>query len=298
MIVPQIYAMKRLREKTISQRHPDHTIKNNYVCIPDIENIITQYVFQYPLSNKPSEATQIINTLTKVNKTFNVIINKPHFSDSLINNFAQKLYCSHETIARLLSTHQSKQRFSLQKQLKILCYYSYTYITPDARQWNQNILNRLIAQDINLEFTYNDRDNQQKTPLMLCAIRSNAMFDLLLETNVDINTYNNHGISLLQFLTKWPIDSKRCTTIITHPKLIINQQNRHGETVLLRCLIRRKPIHVTPALITIITELLSAGADPKLADKHGTTPLMAAQKLNDERVINLIKQAIENKKST
>lgn len=321
LIISPIHAMKRSGTKITSETNSSKSIETHQLCIPGIEDIIIHEAFQYLLFNtsslsfkeptivtqtitnpfdKPRNITRTINTLTKVNKQLNRAINTPTFNDKLIDNLAHKLHCSHETIALLLSTKQSKQRLTLQKELKKLCCYSYIHVTPGIHKWTANNLKKLIKQDVNLEFTYNDRDNSQKTPLMLSTKRYNPMFELLLEEEekVNINTCNNQGVTLLNLLTESSFDSKHCMTIITHPKLIINQQNKRGESALLRCLIRKKPTRITLVFITIIRELLKAGADPELGNKYGETPLTAAQQLNDERVISLITEAIKNKKST
>jgi len=80
--------------------------------------------------------------------------------------------------------------------------------------------------------------------------------------------------------------------------LIINQQNNRGETALLHCLIKRKAYYLAgKTFISIVQELLERGADPELGNKEGITPLMAAYDLKNDVVIDLIKQAIQNKRN-
>jgi hypothetical protein len=301
LFILPINAMKRSHDQMVKTDNPN----NCMFVITDIENIITNHITHYPLARKPREATEPINILAQTNKQFYAIINNPKFSDNLIKMLGQKLYCSHETIARMLWTEESHKRLNLQYKLKKLCCTKYELqATKKEKSIVLERLNRLITDNIDLEFTHNHFD-VQKTPLMISASNdNNPMFEILLEKNANINSCNSHGISTLKLLMDVPIKFYPFKQLIKYPTLNINQQNRHGETALLRCLLLRKKRRIAPIFVSSIKELLDAGADPELADNYGITPLMAAQQLqdkaesNNERIIDLIKQAIERKYST
>lgn len=292
LFILPIHAMKR-----------SHSLPNQISNLQNvIEEIIVHHATEYPLAQKPKEATKTVNTLAKTNKKFNQLINNPHNNKKIINNLSYNLYCSHETIARMLWTKQSKEQLRLQHDLRKLCCSTYIfYEFGDLALLKTRKLNELIARNVDLEFTYN-RANLQATPLILTAHNADdTMFKILLKQNIDINTCNSHGITLLKFLTEiYPITEfsfNYFKKIIKLPGLKINQQNRHGETALLRCLVHRIPRNLSDSFITIVEELLNAGADPELANNKGLTPRAVAQQLNNGRITDLIKEAIEKKHS-
>jgi hypothetical protein len=118
---PQSYAMKRSAkdlEITIFQENCA-----NYELVEDAQNIILDFLIHNSFEKKPKIATYTFNSLAVTNKRINALINKPEFSDNLIKNFAQRFYCSHESIARFLHTKQAKTQLALQYELKHLCMY-------------------------------------------------------------------------------------------------------------------------------------------------------------------------------
>jgi len=295
----QSHAMKRShnkRQKTASSiSFPD------YALWPlDIRTVIIDFSTNNTIAKKPKDAAHTVNALARTNKSLNALINNQQFSDNLIKNIARKFYCSHETIARFLHTQQSKQRLRLQDQLKTLC------TTPNIVTQNfktkstiSQTLDRLIIQNVDLEFTYNHR-LLQKTPLMIstdCNI--NTMFPYLLKKGAKINNANSHGLTALKLATDYPINSPTYKILLAQPELTINQQSRHGESALLRCLIRRRQtprnMQITQAFITMIKEFLNAGADSELANNDGLTPFEAAKLLANEELLIIIQDAIDKK---
>jgi ankyrin repeat protein len=256
---------------------------------PDIQKRIIDFAANDTTEKKPKIATKTFNALSLTNKSFNALINDQIFSDKLINDFAKKFYCSHETIAKLLNTKRAKIRLNIQYELRALCCWESTInLTPQLKS--------LIAQGANLEFTYNHK-YLYKTPLMFAATGNNGIFNYLLK-KADINTSTSHGLTLLKFVTTYPIRPNILNPIspnileklLKHPDLNVNQQNKHGETALLCCLIQRPTISVTNMIL-----LLTAGADPECANKYNLTPLMAAQNLGNQFIIDLIQDAIAEK---
>lgn len=292
-----IYSMKRKHSnsKIIKQE----SIKYLSLYIPDIEEIFIKQIADHPLLKKPQKATNLINALSKVNKKFNLAINNSQFNKDLVNMLAAKLYCSHQTIAQQLHTQQANKYLKLQLQLKKLCCTYYQYPPrPITRTKNETKLNNLIAQDVNLKFTYNHK-NQQKTALMIAIDYHNGMFKLLVD-KANINTSNSYGMTALKYSLTPSIAGLYSIRLIKDPTIIIDQQNQYGETALLRLLIYRQNNPVTDLFLTILTQLLNAGADPEQKmQKRGKTitPLSAAEQLNDERVTDLIKLAIVKKHS-
>jgi len=227
------------------------------------------------------------------NHYLNQQINKQSFSDDIIDNIASKFFCSHATIARFLNTPASRKRLHLQYQLKQLCCHPYNLTTS-------NQLDTLIRRGANLEFTYS-HSNIQKTALMICTFNKNDVCPLLLEKGADINGCNAHGWSALTLAATFPISIGILRKLINHPDININKQNNRGETALLKTIIDRKnrhvgpAFHIGPAFMDTIRLLLGAKADPELADRNGLTPLIAAKKLGNQEVIELIDNAITQK---
>ena len=266
----------------------------NYELVEDVQNIVIDFLIHNNFEKKPKIAAYTFNSLAVTNKRINALINKPEFSDNLIKNFAQRFYCSHETIARFLHTQQAKKRLALQYELKHLCMYkeSPTQSLSLFRQPLTVKLNDLIQRKVDLEFIYN-LGLLQRTPVMLSLDNEN-MLKLLLEKGANINGCNAHELTPLKLCTESPIRSQQYQNILKHPTLTINQQNKHGESVLLRCLMRRK---YTPGIkfIVMIIRLLNAGADPELASNAGLTPMDAARRLADVTVLNIIQEKIDQK---
>lgn len=287
----QSYAMKRSAEDLkISESQFPHYDD----WFPDIKRLIIGCSTTHTLAKKPKDATYPIKALSHTNKELNRLINNPTFSDNLIKTFAQKFYCSHETIARDLDTKQARQRLALQYDLKCLCIYkefstNYRSLFPQPLTVE---LDNLIARKVDLEFTYN-LGLLQRTPVMLSLDNKN-MLKLLLEKGANINGCNVHEFTPLKLSTESPIHPRRYKKLLNHPSLNINQQNKHGESALLRCLVRRK---CAPSMIFIvmIIRLIKAGADPELANNDGVTPIKVARRLGDVLLINIIQEAIDKK---
>ena len=300
IVITQAHTMKRKREEPqklkVQQELVVYTGFPDYASwLPEIKDIIIDFSTNNTIAKKPREATRMINTLARTSTQFN--INNPEFSDKLIKNLARKFYCSHETITKFLCTKEATKRLNLQKELKQLCLFDDIFnFSPNASKLAAQELKRLITKNVDLEFTYNHNDIQ-KTPLMLSIKNKKTMFELLLNEKVNINNCNSYSLTALKFATEWRIRSSYYKKLLAHPDIIINQQNRHGESTLLHCLINRKKFRITNTLIRTIQDLLDADADPELANKYGLTPLAAAQQLGNRRIITIIQQAISRKQA-
>lgn len=259
----------------------------------DIQNIIIDFSCHNTVSTTAKEATKTIRALAVTNKQLNLLINNSQFSNSLIENLAYKFYCSHETIAKYLGTKEATKRRLLQTKLKQLCLSNNLLgISQKSNKRSAHKLEKLIKKGVNLEFTYNPQ-KKQMTPLMLSIKQNNTLFELLLSKKIDINRTNSYGLTALCLATKYPIHNSK--QLILHPDININQQNRCGESALLHSIINRERNPMTNIFIDTIKALLKAGADPNLANNDGLTPLAAAIKLNDEKILKIITKAIEKK---
>lgn len=280
-----------------------NTVPDKIELLPEIQDLIINFLTHNTIEKKPKDAAYPVNALARTNKRINALINNPDFSDSLINTFAQKFYCSHETIARYLATQQAQKRLLLQYELKDMCNFrTFGHDSMTVKNWMSKSLDRLIKQKIDLEFTFNDHPSGYtiiKTPLIMSVKNNTIMFTTLLEKGANINGSTPHGLTPLGAALEYPIDPLKYKIILEYPGIAINQQNKRGETALLHCLLRRQrvPAHlrITHLFINVIDNLLTAGADPEFANKAGETPLMAAKKLKNNELIRIIEGAIEQK---
>lgn len=280
---------KTLYRKITESQNSEHPF--DFPSLPqDMQNIVLNFVTNNTTESKPKNATETVNALAQTNKALNKIINEQNFSDKLIKNFANRFFCSQETIAKYLQTAQSKERLFLQYDLKNLCTH------PKNKKILSRSLNQLIAKGVDLEFTYN-HEHIHKTALMICAKNNRNMFSLLLEKGVDINNGNVYGITTLHLASSYPVDSSLVDVLISYRNLDINRQTKNGKTALLLCLIDRLKRSVVVGFINTIVVLLKAGVDPELADNRGCTPLAVAQKLGNQRIVLLIQNAITEKHS-
>ncbi len=298
--ISNVNAMKRKYNNIIIKT----AMRNNIVSFDflpnDIHNIIIDFCTNNSVAKKLNEATLMINALVRTDKKFNSIINGPQFNDKLIDNLAYKFYCSHETIAQSLGTKQSKKRLGVQRQLKHLCLdYRPFYESIDKR------LQRLIAQGVNLEFSYNHISNnisRPKTALMISmstgySLHGHTILEALLKHGANVNSSNSHGLNALHLAVEWPIKPYYYKRLLAHPSLIINQQNKWGDNALLHCLTERNSSTITFSLITLLHNFLKAGANPKLANKKGFTALDLVQRLRDERITNVFYEIIQEEQA-
>jgi hypothetical protein len=282
------YGMKRqIIYKQEPYNHKKRKFEKPLIILPqDMRNIIFDIITHNPDTRKPREAAKTIRALSVTCKTLNAKINTPSFSDSLINHLSFKYGCSHESICKFLSTKQAKERLMLQSHLKTFCVIkSYNIVTLET-------LNSLIEKGIDLEFIYNHK-GFQKTALMISIDTDVSAFKLLIEANANINGYNTHGMTLLHFISIYPM-SLQIYHIIAKPNLNFNQQNIRGETALLRCLKNRRKSHITNHFIDYI-DLLLTKIDPEIVDKQGISPLVIAQELDSYRILQAIDRAIQRK---
>ena len=264
--------------------------KAGYSILPqEIRHHIIYCATVNTTTEKPKEATKAAKTLSYINKQFNTDINHSEFTNNLIISLSHKYRCAHQTITRYLKTPQARRVLTLQYKLRRLCF---------AKKDDDLALNlkKLIAQGVNLEFTYN-HDKHQKTPLMISMHHNNNMFSHLLQHGANINGCNSHGITAFHLAISTRSNKRSLIQLAQNGNLNINQQNKRGENVLLHYITHIKKTHINESFIATIINLLIMGVDPEQANIKGLTPLEAAQKLNSPITIGLIKDAIAARKA-
>lgn len=276
-LISPINAMKNDHRTITSNINNHHNLINFFDSIPnEIIPIIMHFCIQTSVAKKPKDAANTIKNLACTNQRFNHIANESEVNKDLINTLAYKFCCSHETSAKFL-TKKSREILVLQQKLRNICYCPHTNALK--------ILNELISKKINLDFTYN-HPARPKTPLMIicssCRCRCYNTFSALINHGANINAITPHGLTALHLVFEMPLSIPFYQHVITHPNLMINQQNKRGESALMYNLLKRRSHHeITIPFCKALKELLKAGADPKLATKAGITPLHIVKNVND-----------------
>lgn len=254
----------------------------------DEQNFILNLLTTGANTTSLSIAAHTINSLAQVNTALNTLINQPAFCLRMIKNLSKRFNCSNFTACAALQTFQAKHQLRLQRQLVDLC---------EAKIPSRNTLNILCDQGVDLEFTY-DYKQQEVIPLMIASLNESPVVVFLIETGVDINQTNNMGLTTLMFLVKtnewW--DSQLLIRkpwvaiqwLLDNQKLIINQQDSNGNTALMHAVYN----DINPVALDTIRLLLNAGANPHIANNNGVTPLQAALQIGNQAIIDLIQNTI------
>lgn len=274
----------------MKRKEPTQDIFRYDLLLKEIQDIVIDFCTIYTVAKTPKDATLRVHALSHTKKTFHTKINDLKFSDNLINIFASKFYCSHETIARYLNTKAAQERLSIQLKLKNSIENSF---------WIPNFrfhLQQLQQEDINFNFTYNYvtpyLSSMPKTVLMIlislesCTQR-HKIFEWLLENKANINATNSHGLTALHFTSEHLRPLDYYNKILTHSDVKINQQNKYGENPLLYCLLKKKKDQINYPVITALENMLKAGADPYMHNKYGIHAFSVVKRLKDERLNSL-----------
>jgi hypothetical protein len=308
-ITNHIYGMKRAHTDELDRPNKKSCIQQEpflLLSLPgDMQTIIFEFMtnkiapfkkqkMKFPIQPhqtgfKPKEATAAIWSLSYVNKFYNRKINDVSFSNALIQNLSNKFFCTNETIAHNLATRTALEQLKLQMDLKRICFS--LNMSPVVIQ---NNLNYLCKKNVNLDFTYNHK-GQHRTPLMLCIERNSNALQPLLDSGANINAGNVFGVTPLMLEAEFTILPTHVGKLLAHANIIVDQQNRWGESALLCTLKKQNRYSVSAGFIHLVKQLLKAGADPKLADKYGNTPLSIAQFWQDLRILQPIENAIAKK---
>jgi hypothetical protein len=254
-------------------------------------------------------AAAAINSLAKVNKQLDTLINKPLFCFKLIKRFAQRFKCSDETAAQALQTKEAKHRLSIQETFKTL-----------FAQWDFDVeefegLYDQYKNYVDLNFTYQHsnhiRYDDKSTLLINSAMHESpyktVKIESLLATNrVNINYQNAYNETALIACAYTNDNPTVLQLLCKSPNIHINLQDNHGNTALMATCLSKKNKNLQSACIFI---LLYEGANPEIANNKGKTPLDihkevkslqdAIQKRRDARIqenIDAEKQTTKQKK--
>jgi len=253
----------------------------------DVQNTIINLLTINISAQNLREAAQTINALAQVNKELNTLINNPNFCLKIIKVLALKFNCSDEEAAAALKTQEAKNRLFIQKQFLIMCQ------NKNFDEQEFNILYKTYKGYVDLNFIYVIKRHAQQFPgtllYLATANRSCPFIKILLNHGADINTTGLfRRTSLMVAALESTADIMQC--ILDNPNIAINQQDNLENTALLYA-IRSKIFDYRKK----IKLLLDTGADPEIANWEGLTPLMVAQKRNDQEIIDLIQDAIDRK---
>lgn len=113
-----------------------------------------------------------------------------------------------------------------------------------------------------------------------------TLIQMFLDHEANINQASFDGVTpLTMAVSNNCINAVKC--LLGNPNIAIDQQGHMGQTALITAIQRKnKPI---------IKLLLKANANPEIADNDGLTPLQAAEKTDDQEIIDLIQDAINKK---
>ncbi|HLC07452.1 MAG TPA: ankyrin repeat domain-containing protein [Candidatus Babeliales bacterium] len=230
-------------------------------------------------------AAHTINSLTQVNHELNQLINNPDYCLKVIKNLAQRFDCSDFVACAALQTQAAKQRLKIQKQFYDICI---------SQQHPMEEFNILFAQaDVTFTYDYLGEEfspiiDQSMPPLQLTIIKAPrtkpAFFEKFIAKPEIINLPTSTGMTPLMaaiHMTNMPY----ILALLHIRNIAVNQKDLKGNTALMLAIKQRDPI---PAIIEAI---LQAGADPHIANNDGLTPLTAAERTRNKRIIDSIKNA-------
>lgn len=133
----------------------------------------------------------------------------------------------------------------------------------------------------------NARDAKQDTPYLLAGAEGrNEILKLTLENGADLKSTNRYGgTALIPAAEKGHLETVR---ILLKTKIDIDHVNRLGWTALLEAIVLSDGGEIHQK---IVQELINAGANVRIPDKDGVTPLQHAQKRNYKKIIEMLKKA-------
>lgn len=286
-----VYSMKRLGEHKSTNHRCKKMCLDFSPSLPfEMRQLIIDSIIVSTYKLKPCIETIKSFVLTN-NQSYNSF-NDSKYNDNLIERLSKKFYCSHETVAKALSTPHAKNRLSLQTQLFNLCLKK-----GRSHHIIKSKFDQLIEQGVNVDFTY-EYNYRPQTLLMIqqsTKMRSRC-FDLLKE-KANFNQQTQHHKTLLMQALEYPISPNSAKAIIQHKKIEINAQNYREETALLYTIKNRAKYFITTIFVNTIENLLLHGANPLIADRFGNTPLKAAYEIPDQSemkdiVIELLSRSI------
>ncbi|HLC07451.1 MAG TPA: ankyrin repeat domain-containing protein [Candidatus Babeliales bacterium] len=245
----------------------------------ELQNTIKVLLLTGATAKTLNEVAFTITSLAQVNRELNELINGPTFCLQIIKSLSKRFDCPDFDVCLALQIKQAKSQYELQKKLLDLCI--------QQKEPNQQRFALLCYQGVDLEFTYS-YDNHIATPLMIASLNNNFMIGYLLNAGANVNQSNPDGITALMLTSQEDTTRLAMNRLIISPDIVINQQDKAGNTALMYALINNDNIKN-------LQRLLDKKADPELPNSAGITPLMAAQQTGDKAIITLIQNAIDTK---
>jgi hypothetical protein len=249
------------------------------------------------------EASSAISSLTKVNKQLDTLVNSPIFCLQLIKRLAQRFTCSDEIATQALPITEAKHRLTIQKEFKTIFEQAFFDVEEFDKLYSQH------KNYVDLNFTYqhsnHTRYDDKNTLLINSAMypspyKTVKIESLLKTKKININYQNTYGETAL-IACAYNCDNPQALQILCKaPDILIDLQDNYGNTALMSTCLSTQNKHLQSGCIFI---LLYAGADPKIANKEGKTPLAISKdvkRIQDtiQKSRNQREQATERKKET
>lgn len=288
----------------------------------DMRNTIITLLATGKTSATLEEAAKTINALVRTNKELNTLINDPMFSFNLVKHLVKKFNSCEEDVCLAVHTKATKEYLKANIPLMAMMQHRLHFFPQGLTD------NELLDFNFRFDSVGVYSNNHVITPaipgggnILMYAYNFNEkplQSYLLEQPGIDINLPNKQGQTALMIAIhgrRIPGHLPAIEFLKNYPQVNINQQDHEGNTALLIALqtsrlIQNKTV-ITPGVnifvptyikqnLTpkkfIIKALLDAGANPKLANNEGLTPLQAAINTNNDKIIQLILDAINKKK--
>ena len=243
------------------------------------------------------EVSGVMQSLSCVNKSWNLYINDSENALSVIKKLSKKFDLSNMEVTEKLSIVGAKHRYST--QLAAL----YDWDRTSRFKLHKN-LNRLLTCGLDLNFTYgldlNFTCNQKHPTMLIKAIccKKYGHSDVgkwLIEHGADINLITEYEENAIMLAIDY-FNEDFIPLFLDHPKLNVHHQDDEGDTVLHHCFGRAIGVHYLgkidfkkcEKMCSIIEKLLQKGADPRLCNKQKKTPIDLAKETGYEPFLKIL----------
>lgn len=247
---------------------------------PEIQYHIVQLL---SISKTIKEAGKAINAFAQTSQELYQLINDPQICLKIIKNISQQFNCSDQEAAKALQILEAKKRLEVQMKFWNLCNQE------DSTEEEFNFLYTTYKEYVDLDFTYSFFDKSLRkydATLLMYEARlpfNHSIIPTLLKHEANINKANSNGNTVLMIVA-YHNKIETVQYLLSYPNIAVNQQNKQGETALIDAIVAENQ--------SIIELLLDAGANPKIANNNGLTPLELAEQMGDQEIIKLLKDAI------
>lgn len=224
------------------------------------------------------DSAKTINALARINKSLNMYINEDSSTLQLIRSLSQTFKVSNIEVAEILCTQRSNYRYLLQKNFRA------DWNTGDIAVKN---FPRLQRMGLDLDFTY-----YNELTALLISIRYKewgyiTVGKWIIENSKNISAVDSNGRNAMMIAINkgnWTL----MPYFLQHENLSVNHQDNKGKTALHYCM--AIPQACTHRFEYIIIELLHKGANPRIKNKKGQTPIDLANKIEWTEAVNILTQ--------